>query len=98
MDESSQNFIDSFFKVVFAFREKNFFWRECFFVSFFVFLGSVMGEYIPVTLIIYTHEYITPNRAGDDDDDVNDDDDDVFLSSLSLRVFSFPRTRESRER
>ena len=27
-----------------------------------------MGEYIPVTLIIYTHEYITPNRAGDDDD------------------------------
>ena len=97
MDESSQNFIDCFLiKVVFAFREKNFFWRECFFVSF-LFFGDPW-EYIPVTLIIYTHEYITPNRAGDDDDDVNDDDDDVFLSSLSHRVFSFPRTRESRER
>ena len=54
-----------------------------------------MGEYIPVTLIIYTHEYITPNRAGDDDDDVNDDDDDVFLSSLSF-ASSLSRGRASR--
>ena len=97
MDESSQNFIDCFLRSSSLFAKKIFFGGNVF-LYLFLFFGDPLWEYIPVTLIIYTHEYITPNRAGDDDDDVNDDDDDVFLSSLSLRVFSFPRTRESRER